>query len=76
MAKIISSKSKMPKKRKLSYEAFLQKKMAVAHNTGFKVKESELTPTLFPHVKDTVRWAVEGGFLIVWHAEDSYTAGD
>lgn len=35
--------------------------MAISHNTGFDVSDDELTPTLFPHVKDTVKWAVKGG---------------
>lgn len=43
---------------KVSYKAFLQRKMAVASNTGFTVKKDELTPSLFPHVKDTVIWAI------------------
>lgn len=46
---------------KVSYKAFLQRKMAVASNTGFTVKKDELTPSLFPHVKDTVIWAIQGG---------------
>lgn len=48
-------------KKKQSYIDFLRSKMAISHETGFEVKESELTPTLFPHVKDTVRWAIKGG---------------
>ena len=43
------------------YIDFLRDKMAISHNTGFDVKESDLTPKLYPHVKDTVRWAVKGG---------------
>lgn len=35
--------------------------MAISSQTGFDVSESELTPSLYPHVKDTVRWAVKGG---------------
>lgn len=45
----------------MEYIDFLKKKMAISHETGFKVKDKELTPTLFPHVKDTVKWAVRGG---------------
>lgn len=43
------------------YIEFLKKKMAISHETGFTVNPEELTPTLYPHVKDTVRWAVRGG---------------
>lgn len=35
--------------------------MAISSQTGFEVSEDALTPSLFPHVKDTVRWAVRGG---------------
>lgn len=45
----------------MDYIDFLKKKMAISHNTGFEVNEDELTPTLYPHVKDTVRWAIKGG---------------
>lgn len=47
--------------KKLDYIDFLKKKMAISAESGFEVEESELTPTLFPHVKDTVKWAVRGG---------------
>ena len=45
----------------MEYIDFLKKKMAISHNTGFDINEDELTPTLYPHVKDTVRWAIKGG---------------
>lgn len=44
-----------------TYIEFLKDKMAISRNTGFEVKPEELTPSLYPHVKDTVRWAVHGG---------------
>lgn len=43
------------------YIEFLTDKMAISHNTGFDISPEELTPTLYPHVKDSVRWAVQGG---------------
>ena len=43
------------------YIDFLKKKMAISAESGFEVSDDELTPTLFPHVKDTVKWAVKGG---------------
>ena len=43
------------------YLEFLRKKMAISHNTGFEIQDSELTPNLYPHVKDTVKWAIKGG---------------
>ena len=36
------------------YIEFLKDKMAISHQTGFEVKADELTPYLYPHVKDTV----------------------
>lgn len=35
--------------------------MAVSSQSGFAVDDSEITPTLYPHVRDTVKWAVAGG---------------
>lgn len=46
---------------KQTYIDFLKSKMAISSQTGFDISESDLTPTLYPHVKDTVRWAVKGG---------------
>lgn len=43
------------------YIKFLKDKMAISRQTGFEVNPDELTPSLYPHVKDTVRWAVSGG---------------
>ena len=45
----------------MKYIDFKKNKMAISHNTGFEIKTDELTPSLYPHVKDTVRWAVAGG---------------
>jgi hypothetical protein len=45
----------------MDYIDFLKNKMAISHNTGFDINDDELTPTLYPHVKDTVRWAIKGG---------------
>lgn len=43
------------------YIEFLKDKMAISHNTGFDITPEELTHSLYPHVKDTVRWAISGG---------------
>ncbi len=45
----------------MEYIDFLRSKMAISSQEGFEISESELTPSLYPHVKDTVRWAVRGG---------------
>ena len=47
----------------MEYIDFLKQKMAISHETGFEVKKKDLTESLYPHVKDTVRWAVHGGCL-------------
>ena len=43
------------------YIDFLKTKMAISAESGFTVSDEELTPTLFTHVKDTVKWAIHGG---------------
>ena len=43
------------------YIEFLKDKMAISYQTGFEIKDEELTMSLYPHVKDTVRWAIAGG---------------
>lgn len=43
------------------YIDFLKDKMAISSQTGFDVSDSELTPNLYPHVKDTIKWAIKGG---------------
>lgn len=45
----------------MEYIEFLKQKMAISHEVGFDVKAEELTSNLYPHVKDTVRWAIKGG---------------
>ena len=45
----------------MEYLDFLKNKMAISHETGFEIKDEDLTPALYPHVKDTVVWAIKGG---------------
>lgn len=45
----------------MEYIEFLKNKMAISHDTGFEIKDEDLTPMLYPHVKDTVKWAIKGG---------------
>ncbi len=63
------------------YIEFLKDKMAISCQTGFEVNPDELTPSLYPHVKDTVRWAVCTGdsqcdILQFRYAENRYSVGD
>lgn len=44
-----------------NYTDFLKSKMAISSNTGFDIAAEEITQSLYPHVKDTVRWAIHGG---------------
>lgn len=43
------------------YIDFLKEKMAISHDSGFQIDRNDLTPTLYPHVKDSVEWAIRGG---------------
>lgn len=43
------------------YYNFLQNKMAISQESGFSVDENELSDLEYPHVKDSVRWAIKGG---------------
>lgn len=45
----------------LSYKEFLKRKMAISHQTGFEISDEDINPSLYPHVKDTVKWAISGG---------------
>lgn len=48
--------------QKNEYLRFLKAKMAISAETGIlDVSREELTESLYPHVKDTVMWAVRGG---------------
>ena len=50
----------------MEYIDFLKNKMAISSQTGFDITDEDITPTLFPHVKDTVKWAVKGGCRAVF----------
>ena len=43
------------------YDAFLRAKIRMAHFTGHDLPPDGVHPTLFPHQRDIVRWAVQGG---------------
>ncbi|EKY02391.1 DNA (cytosine-5-)-methyltransferase [Porphyromonas catoniae F0037] len=47
--------------RRDAYIDFLRDKMAISHDSGFQIDREDLTPTLYPHVKDSVEWAIRGG---------------
>lgn len=43
------------------YLDFLKSKVRLAESWGFEVAIDEVNPRLFPHQREIVRWAVEGG---------------
>lgn len=45
----------------MNYSEFLNTKVIVAPESGFDVELSELNPTLLPHQKACVQWALKGG---------------
>jgi len=45
----------------MTYLDFLKSKIEVAADSGFEVDDSEIHPTLKPHQRDAVKWAIKGG---------------
>ena len=45
----------------MQYEEFLKNKMAISHQSGFQIEDSDINSDLYPHVRDTVKWAIAGG---------------
>ncbi|RRJ85933.1 DNA methylase N-4 [Gulosibacter macacae] len=43
------------------YEQFIRDKVAFDRSFGFEVDDTEISPTLKPHQRDIVKWAVAGG---------------
>jgi DNA modification methylase len=52
----------------MEYTEFLRKKMAVSKKSGFDVAENEINPMLFPHQRDIVQWAAQGGRRAIFAA--------
>lgn len=44
-----------------AYRAFVRAKAVETPRSGFDVPDTDLSPTLFPHQRDIVRWAIRGG---------------
>lgn len=53
---------------RLTYEQFLASKATVAPLSGFDVEPDDLHACLFPHQRDSVRWALRGGRRALFHA--------
>lgn len=45
----------------MQYEDFLRAKVKMAQFNGFDVSDDDLSPCLYPHQRDIVKWAVQGG---------------
>jgi len=43
------------------YYEFIKSKIVIANETGFDIDDNDLSPVLFPHQRDAVKWAVKGG---------------
>ncbi len=43
------------------YYRFCADKAEVVQGAGFNVKDSELHPSLFPHQRDSIKWALARG---------------
>jgi DNA modification methylase len=46
---------------KMIYSDFLKSKIAIAPDSGFEIRDEDMTPGLKPHVRDSVKWMVKGG---------------
>lgn len=51
-----------------TYNEFLEQKIKLDHACGFTVSESEVNQLLFPHQRDIVKWAVQGGRRAIFAA--------
>lgn len=45
----------------MNYLEFLKSKIDIAKDSGFEVKKEDINPTLKPHQRDAVMWAIRGG---------------
>jgi len=50
------------------YREFLERKIKLDHANGFDCAADETHPSLFPHQRDIVRWAVQGGNRAIFAA--------
>lgn len=45
----------------LTYDAFIEQKIAIAPDVGYQIAPDDIHPLLKPHQRDIVQWAVQGG---------------
>lgn len=51
-----------------NYQEFIKAKNPLSKKSGFLIDENEINPLLFPHQKDIVRWALNGGRRAIFAA--------
>jgi len=52
----------------MEYLEFLKNKMAISRQSGFDISIGEVTENIYPHVKDSVKWAIKGGSRAIFSA--------
>lgn len=52
----------------MDYVEFLRTKIVQAEKGGFDIEDSDINPMLYPHQRDIVKWAVQGGSRAIFAA--------
>lgn len=52
----------------MDYQEFLRNKVIFDSRSGFEIDDDDISPILFPHQRDIVRWAVSGGRRAIFAA--------
>lgn len=50
----------------MHYKQFLNQKKLQITNSGFDINKNELSPLLFEHQKDIVKWSLKKGKSAIW----------
>lgn len=52
----------------MNYQEFLERKMILDNRQGFEIDKDTIHPALFPHQRDIVHWALDGGRRAIFAA--------
>lgn len=52
----------------MNYQKFLERKMILDNRQGFEIDKDTIHPALFPHQRDIVHWALDGGRRAIFAA--------
>ena len=52
----------------MDYQEFLRNKIILDSRSGFEIEDNDISPILFPHQRDIVKWAVSGGRRAIFAA--------